>query len=1030
HGAIHLREGDVYPLKSRYGFTPEAASLVKQTPPSPGRATLSGRIALSRSVECIPDVLEDEEFSPTIKAVIGARSLFGAPLLRDDRVEGMMILGRAEPGLFTPRQIELVRTFADQAVIAIENARLFDEVQAKTRDLEEALAQQTATADVLKVISRSAFDLQVVFRVLVENAVRLCGARTGMIFQRDGDLMRLAAAYGATQALTDYVRDHPFPASGTRQAAAGRALLERRTVQILDVETDPDYHYGAWLEHHRTIVAVPLMRNETPIGVFALWRHHVEAFTPRQLALVETFADQAVVAIENVRLFDEVQAKTRDLEEALAQQTATADVLKVISRSAFDLDAVLKTLTESARSLGGATAAVVFLRDREAMLIRAQSGCPPEFLAYIEANPIRSGRKTMVGRVMMTGEAVHLADVLADAEFSYGDAPQLGNYRANFGVPLIRDGKVDGVFGLMRPEPGAFTPRQIEMVRAFADQAVIAIENVRLFNEVQAKTRDLEESLAQQTATADVLKVISRSAFDLQSVLETLIEAAVKLSGADRGSIHLRDGEAFPMRAASRSDAAFLDYMRAHPQTPGRGSVVGRVALSGKVETIADILEDDEFALPPSALAGTRAVLGAPLLREGGVVGVLVLTRYESGVFTERQIELVQTFADQAVIAIENSRLFEEVQAKTRDLEEALAQQTATADALKVISRSAFDLPAVLRTLVESAAKLCDADGATITREVDGVFYRAESYGFSDEFMAKMHNVPVVPERGSMSGRAILEGKAIQVEDVEADPEYWPTNFARPGELRTGLGIPMMRNGVPIGALALMRTAVRPFGAKQIELVQTFADQAVIAIENARLFNEVQAKTHDLEEALAQQTATADVLKVISRSAFDLQAVFDTLTESAAKLIGAASCVISLREDDVFPFRSIYGGSAELIRWSADHPLRAGRGTAGGRVILSGKVELIPDILEDKEYSWPLHRLQGVRSVLSVPLLREGRVEGVFGLNRQEPGGFSDREIELAETFADQAMIAIENARLFDEVQAKTRDLEEALAQQ
>jgi GAF domain-containing protein len=250
------------------------------------------------------------------------------------------------------------------------------------------------------------------------------------------------------------------------------------------------------------------------------------------------------------------------------------------------------------------------------------------------------------------------------------------------------------------------------------------------------------------------------------------------------------------------------------------------------------------------------------LLRNGEPVGAFALGRAEPIPFTHRQIDLVTTFADQAVIAIENARLFDEVQAKTRDLEESLQQQTATADVLKVISRSAFDLPAVLRTLVESAAKLCDADKATITREINGVYYRAETYGFSEEFMDQVRNIPVAPERGSISGRVMLEGKAIQVEDVEADPEYWPKNFAKRGELRTGLGIPMMRNGAPIGVLALMRTEVRPFNAKQIELVQTFADQAVIAIENARLFDEVQARTRDLEESLRQQTATADVLKV------------------------------------------------------------------------------------------------------------------------------------------------------------------------
>jgi GAF domain-containing protein len=213
-------------------------------------------------------------------------------------------------------------------------------------------------------------------------------------------------------------------------------------------------------------------------------------------------------------------------------------------------------------------------------------------------------------------------------------------------------------------------------------------------------------------------------------------------------------------------------------------------------------------------------LLGVPLMREGEVAGVFVLGRREPGLFSDRIVEIAKTFADQAMIAIENVRLFDEVQARTGDLQESLQQQTAMADVLKIISRSAFDLQAVLRTLVESAAKLCDADKATITREVDGVFYRRESYGFSEEFMAQVRNIPVVPERGSVSGLALLEGKAVHVEDAEADPEYWPASFTKPSELRTGLGIPMMRNGVPIGVLALMRSEVRAFNDKQIELVR------------------------------------------------------------------------------------------------------------------------------------------------------------------------------------------------------------------
>jgi signal transduction histidine kinase len=451
--------------------------------------------------------------------------------------------------------------------------------------------------------------------------------------------------------------------------------------------------------------------------------------------------------------------------------------------------------------------------------------------------------------------------------------------------------------------------------------------------------------------------------------------------------------------------------------------------MAGETVHIPDVLEDPDYDYGVGPQLGNyRAQLGVPLLRDGKVEGVFGLLRPEPGAFTPRQIELVRTFADQAVIAIENVRLFDEVQAKTRDLEEALQQQTATADVLKVISRSAFDLQVVLHTLVESAAKLCEADKATITREIDGVLYRAESYGFSDEFMADIRRIPVVPERGSISGRVLLEGKPIQVEDVESDPEYNYKDFSKWGEFRTCLGIPMMRNGAPIGLLILFRTEVRPFNDKQIELVQTFADQAVIAIENARLFDEVQAKTRDLEEALQQQTATADVLKVISRSAFDLQVVLTTLAASARELCGATVATVLIRDGAVMRFRAHSGLTTEAVDFLRAHPIHEGRETNTGLVMLTGRVAHRPDVLADPEYDFGAGPpIVNYRAILAVPLLRDGRVEGVFNLARAEPGPFTQRQIEMVQAFADQAVVAIENARLFGEVQARTRELAASL---
>jgi signal transduction histidine kinase len=387
-------------------------------------------------------------------------------------------------------------------------------------------------------------------------------------------------------------------------------------------------------------------------------------------------------------------------------------------------------------------------------------------------------------------------------------------------------------------------------VTTFANQALIAIENVRLFDEVQARTEELSESLQQQTATADVLKVISRSAFDLQMVLDTLTESAARLCDADMAAITRPRGAAYYYATNYGFPPDYAEYAKSAPLEPGQGTVVGRALLKAKTVHIPDVGADSEYThLKAQQLGGFRTVLAVPLLREGNPIGVIALARRTVRPFTDKQIELVTTFADQAVIAIENVRLFDEVQARTEELSESLQQQTATADVLKVISRSTFDLKSVLQTLVESAGGLCDADYATITRQKDGVLFFAEAYGYSSEFIEYVKAMPVERGRGTATGRALLEGRVIHIADVLADPHYTWAEAQKLGGYRTVLGVPMLREGIPSGVLTLTRSEVRPFTEKQIELVSTFADQAAIAIENVRLFDEIQDKSRQLAEA-------------------------------------------------------------------------------------------------------------------------------------------------------------------------------------
>ncbi|MGB7010065.1 MAG: GAF domain-containing protein, partial [Pseudolabrys sp.] len=413
---------------------------------------------------------------------------------------------------------------------------------------------------------------------------------------------------------------------------------------------------------------------------------------------------------------------------------------------------------------------------------------------------------------------------------------------------------------------------------------------------------------------------------------------------------------------------------------------------------------------------------GVPLVRDGHVFGVVNLVRTTPTAFTQKQIELAETFADQAVIAIENTRLFNELRHRTDDLSESLQQQTATADVLKVISRSRFDLRIVLRTLVESAAQLCEAQQAIVThRGDDGLYRLAASFGFPDEFDEYMRQNPLAPGRATTTGRVALEGKMVHIPDVLADPEYAFPKGQQLGGYRSNLGVPLLRDGVPIGAFVLMRPVVKPFSDKQIELVETFADQAVIAIENVRLLSE-------LRESLQQQTATADVLKVISRSTFDLQPVLDTLLTSAARLCQADHSFVFLREDDVYRCASGSGEIPEWIEYLKQQTIKPGRGTIAARTALEGRTVHIPDVLADPEYTFlEAQKRGGYRTALGVPLLREGAPIGLMVLTRPTVRPFDDNHIALVTTFADQAVIAIENVRLFESVEARTQELAKSL---
>ncbi|MEL6883463.1 MAG: GAF domain-containing protein, partial [Pseudomonadota bacterium] len=1008
---IALRDGrdGLYHITARSDVPDHVAEFFRKNPVAPGEGTCIGRTALWATSVYVPDVAEDDSYTwMEAASTVEYRAILGVPMVKDGETVGVIVMTSQKADPFSDKQIVLLETFAAQAVIAISNARLFDEVQ-------ERLERETATKNILSVISQSRDDEAPVFDAILSNASRLCSAPVAGLVTADYERGKydLVASRGARPEFVETLRNNP-PDLDPERFAAARAMFDKQAVHIADLG-DPSL-YGAnethrieanKLEGIRTALFVPLIWENKSIGAIGLWRREVRPFASDEIALIEGFAAQAVIAIRNVRQFREVQARTAEVEEALVREQASAEILQVINEATSDLQPVFDLIVQKSAELCGAKFCVLDRFDGTYYHFCAQHGFSDATVGDLLADyPVTDPRGHMSALVVQTGEVNHFADAQA-ADYFKPELAKKAGYRCVMGVPIKANGVVWGGIVLGWPDTAPPDPGHVELVQGFANQASIAIENARLLSETQT-------ALVRQTASADILRVISETQSDLNPVFDAILSRAATLCDAPMASLNIVN----PERTHANLVAHHGDRLQAlevgKTQWPLDDNLSNAVAIRDKQAVqIADLMDTDLYRdgndIRRHAVddEGVRTFLAVPLVHKGEGIGSLALYKREVKPFTPEDIALLESFADQAVIAIQNARLFNETQ-------NALVRQTASADILRVISGAQTDVLPVFEAICTAATSLLASDLAFVMTS-DGETYSpvagASPAGILDDLGPQ--NIPVDPAQNFPS-QVIRNPEVLHLPD-------WTAIDLPPHErlvhesfgVQSALYVPLMSKGKLLGLLVFARSEAKAYSQDDIALARSFGDQAVIAIENTRLFNETQT-------SLSRQTASADILRVISQSPDDLQPVFDRITRSATEVCDARFCILWQYIDGMIHFRSSSGFTQDFMdAYLEDYPMRPKENSIAAKAFAKGGRFHLDDAQDPGKYfDFETARTNRFRHMVGMPVVTKGQTWGLFIVAWPEDMVPDDGHFDQLEAFTDQAAIAIQNVRLFNETQS------------